>query len=136
MVKFVDANIILRFLTGDAPDQAARCLALFEAAERGDEELTTCEAVLAEVVYVLSSPRLYHLERQRIRDLLLPILTLKGLRLASRQLYQDALNLYATSSLDFEDALALAHMRVAGIREIVSYDRHFDGLEGIARLEP
>jgi len=135
-MMFLDANVILRFLTNDHPDKAQRCLALFEQADSGAVQLTTSEAIIAEVVYVLSSPRLYHVPRDRIRELLLPIIDLRGLKVTSRQLYHDALDLYASRNLDFEDALALAHMRELGIAEITSYARHFDDLEGVRRVEP
>jgi len=133
---FLDANIILRFLTRDDPAKAERCFELFQRADRGEVELTTSESVLAEVVCVLSSPRLYHLAPERIRDLLLPILNLRGLKLSSRQLYRRALAIYAASHIDFEDALTVAHMERRGINEVLSYDRHFDRVEGVVRQEP
>ena len=136
MMRFLDANIILRYLTRDLPEKAERCLTLFQQADRGEVELITSEAIIAEVVYVLSSPNLYNLSRERIRALLTPILDLKGLKLSSRQLYHHALELYATYHIDFEDALAVAHMRDQGIEEILSYDQHFDRVEDIERIEP
>ena len=135
-MMFLDANIILRFLTNDMPEKAEQCLALFQQVERGEIEATMSESIIAEVVYVLSSARLYNLERDRIRDLLLPIITLRGLKLRSRHLYLHALKLYATQHIDFEDALAVAHMKDQKITEIVSYDKHFDRIEGIQRCEP
>lgn len=133
---FLDANVILRYLTKDLPDKAARCLALFQAADRGEVQLYTSEAIIAEVVYVLSSPRLYNLPRPRIRELLLPVIEIRGLKLTSRQLYHDALDIYASQKVDFEDALAVAHMKAMGMKQIASYDRHFDGFEGVTRVEP
>ena len=108
---FLDTNVILRYLTRDDPAKAERCLALFQKADRREIELTASEAIIAEVVYVLSSPRLYNLPRERIRDLLWPIIAMRGLKLPSRSLYQEALALYAAYKIDFEDALAVAHMR-------------------------
>lgn len=133
---FLDANIILRFLTNDDPEKAQRCLALMQRADRGEVQITTSETVLAEVIYVLSSPRLYNLSPERIRSLLRPILQLRGLRLPSRRLYQRALDIYAAYNVDFEDALTLAHMERRGIDEILSYDRHFDRIQGVRRQEP
>lgn len=136
-MRFLDANIILRYLTDDIPQKAERCLSLFQRADEGEIELTTSETIIAEVVYVLSSPKLYDLAPERIRDLLLPILDLKGLKLpASHHLYHQALELYATQGIDFEDALAVAHMRDKEIDEILSYDQHFDRIESITRVEP
>ena len=67
----------------------------------------------------------------------MPILTLRALRLPQKRVYLRALDLYASSPfLDFEDALAVAHMEQRGIREVLSYDRDFDRVEGITRVEP
>ena len=47
------------------------------------------------------------------------------------------LDVYASfPSLDFEDALAVAHMEQLGISRIVSYDRDFDRVAGVRRTEP
>ena len=78
-MQFVDANVFLRFLTRDDPVKAERVKDLLERAERGEVALLTSESVIAELVFVLSSPRLYNLGRDRIRALLTPILSLKGL---------------------------------------------------------
>lgn len=133
---FLDANVILRYLTRDDPEKAERCLNLFRKADRGEVQLLTSEAIIAEVVYVLSSPNLYHLPPERIRSLLLPIINLKGLKLSPRWLYRRALDIYATHHIDFEDALAIAHMERQGISEIVSYDTLFDRIEAVERREP
>ena len=137
-MKFVDTNIILRYLTRDDEDKAEACYRLFQRADHGEEELFTSEATIAEVVYVLSSTRSpYRLNREDIRARLMPVLTIRGLRLPQKRTCIEALNIYASiSSLDFEDALAVAHMNRLGMTEIMSYDRDFDRIPGIQRLEP
>ncbi len=137
-MKFLDINVILRFLTRDDEEKADACYRLFQRVQRGEEELLTCEAVVTEVVYVLSSPRApYRLSHEEIRGRLVPILTLRGLRLPQKRVYLRALDVYASSPfLDFEDALAVAHMERQGVSEIVSYDRDFDRVAGIKRVEP
>ena len=137
-MRFLDTNVILRYLTRDDDAKAKACYELFQRVQRGEEELTTCEAIVAEVVYVLSSPRLsYRLNHAQIRARLLPILTLRGLKLPHKRVCLRALDLYASSAfLDFEDAVAVAHMEQRSITEIVSYDRDFDRLAGLRRAEP
>ena len=137
-MRFLDTNVILRLLTRDDEAKAEACYELFQRVRRGEEELSTCEAIVTEVVYVLSSPRLrYRLTHEQIRSRLLPILTLRGLKLPQKRVYLRALDLYASSaSLDFEDALAVAHMEQRRITEIVSYDRDFDRVAGLRRIEP
>ena len=136
-MRFLDTNVIIRYLTGDDEEKAEACYRLFQRASRGEEVLMTCEAIVSEVVYVLASPRAgYGLNHQEIRARLTPILTLRGLRIPQKQVYIDALNIYASSSFDFEDALAIAHMQQQGISEIISYHKDFDLLPGIRRIEP
>jgi len=135
-MRFVDTNIFIRHLTRDDPEKAQACYQLFLSAQRNEVALTTCEAVIAEVVYVLSSKQLYNLPREQIRALLYPLLTLRGLKLSGREIYLRALDVYASSDLDFEDAIAVAHMERHQLSEIYSYDRHFDQMSGLTRLEP
>ncbi len=135
-MMFLDTNILLRHLLQDDPEKAQRCFELLQQAEQGEIRLTTSESVIGELVYVLSSPRLYNLPPERIRALLVPIINLRGLRVPTRRLYRRALDLYAAHHIDFEDALNLAHMEKQGIRVILSYDRHYDRIPGITRLEP
>ncbi len=136
MTRFVDTNIFLRHLTGDDPAKAQQCLALFQRAKQNELTLTTSEAVVAEVVYMLSSKKVYHLPREEIRVRLYPLLSLPGLKLPHRRSLLRALDLYAHSLLDFEDALTVAHMERTKLTELYSYDREFDQIEGVRRLEP
>ncbi len=137
-MRFVDTNVFLRYLTRDDEVKAEACYRLFQRAKQGEEELFTCEAIITEVVYVLSSPRApYRLSRSDIRSRLIPLLTLQGLNIPQRHVYVRALDLYSSHpSLDFEDALAVAHMEQQGVTEIVSYDKDFDRVTGLQRTEP
>ena len=137
-MKFLDTNVILRYLTKDDEAKAEACYRLFQRMRHGEEEVLTCEAIISEVVYVLSSHRApYRLSLEEIRGRLMPILTLRGLKLPQKSVYIRALDIYALSArLDFEDALAAAHMERQGITEILSYDKDFDLVAGIQRVEP
>lgn len=134
---FVDANIFVRALTNDDPVRAQACVDLLRRVDRAETEIVTCEAVITEVVYVLSSRSRYGLSHEEIRSRLAPLLRMRGLRLPGKQIYLEALDLYASHpSLDFEDTLCVAQMRHLGIDEILSYDRDFERLPDIARVEP
>ena len=136
-MQFVDTNVFLRHLTGDDPKKARACFELLQRANRKEILLTTSEAVIAEIVYVLSSSRqIYTLSREEIRARLYPILSIPGLKLAHRKLYLRALDLYAAYPLDFEDAVIVAQMERQRIKELLSYDREFDRIATIVRLEP
>ena len=137
-MNFLDTNVILRYLTKDDESKAEACYELFEQVRRGNVQLFTCEAVVTEVVYVLSSPRLsYQLSRAEIRARLLPILSMQGLTIPNKPIYIRAPDVYvAHPQLDIEDAIAVAYMERIGVTQIVSYDRDFDRVEGIERIEP
>ena len=135
-MPFIDANVFIRYLTRDDPKKAEACFALFQKAKRDEIALVTTEAVIAEVVYVLSSKQLYDLPRGTIRDLLYPLLLLPGLKLAQRKTYLRALDVYASYNVDFEDALIVAQMERQKETELYSYDRDFDQVPGITRIEP
>ena len=133
---FLDTNIILRYLLRDDEPKAQRCLELLEKAERREIILHTTDLVIAETVWVLESPSTYNLPKDRIRDLLLPIILLPGLRLTDKRLYRRIFDLYVNQDIDFIDAYNVAHLEKWGLRQIYSYDLDFDRISGITRLEP
>ncbi len=136
-MQFVDTNVFLRHLTGDDPQKAKACFELFQKADRNEITLTTSEAVIAEIVYILSSSRqIYTLGREGIRARLYPLLSLRGLKIINRKQYLRALDLYASYALDFEDAVTIARMERQGIKEVISYDRDFDQVPSVKRVEP
>lgn len=133
--QFVDTNIFLRYLTQD-PQRYKACLALFKRAEQNEAHLVTSEAIIAEIVFVLSSPKHYKHSRQQIQLALSRLLLLPGLKVPNRNLYLRALAFYAKNRLDFEDCLTIAYMEQANIRQLYSYDRGFDQVDGVERTEP
>ncbi len=136
-MKFVDTNIFIRFFAADDEKKSEACFRLFQRVQKGEESIATTEAIVAEVVYVLSSPSLYSLSHEEIAARLAPVLSLRGLLLRHKRTYLRALDLYAAHRfLDFEDALAVAHMERQHISEIVTYDRDFDRVPGVKRSEP
>ncbi len=133
---FLDTDIFLRYLTRDDPDKSQACLALLQRIQAG-EEATTSEVVLAEVVFVLSSPRQYTLNHADVSARLRPVLLLRGLKVPNKRRLLRALDLYATYiQLDFEDCLTAAQIEQQGIARLMSYDRGFDRVPGILREEP
>ena len=136
-MEFLDTNVIIRYLTGDNAEQAQRAYHLFQQVEAGKRLITTCEAVLAEVVYVLSSKVLYNLDRNEIRTHLRTIITLRGLRLSHKTTYLQALDLYVEHPyLSFVDALCAAQAQRTHSSHILSFDRDFDRVPGLMRREP
>jgi len=136
-VRFVDSNIFLRYLAAGDPAKSRACFDLFQRVQAGKEAVTTCEAVVTEVAYVLRSAAHYGLMPDEIGARLRPILSLRGLKLAQKGTYIRALDLWASyPAVDFEDVLSVAHMERQGLDEILSYDKDFDRIAGVRRFEP
>ncbi len=131
-VFWVDANVLLRFLTGEPPQLAARALRLMQRAEQGEITLRLSPIVVAEVVWVLSS--FYRYSRAQIADILLPLIASDGIALDELQQVTAALNLMASANVDFIDAYLAEVARKTG-EIIVSFDRDFKRL-GISWIEP
>jgi predicted nucleic acid-binding protein len=66
---FVDTDVIIRLLTGDDPAKQASAAALFEQVESGTLDLTAPDTVVADAVFVLSSPRLHRRSRPEVAAL-------------------------------------------------------------------
>lgn len=140
-MRFLDADIFLRALVEPLTDidkaKFAACTALLERLALGLEEARTAEAIVTEVSYVLRSRAQYHLPPAEIAARLRPILTIRGLRLSKKRTFLRALDLWeAHPSLDFEDVLIIAHMEHFGDTELLSYERDFDQIESVRRIEP
>ena len=139
-MEYLDTNILVRYLTKDDPGKAARAYALLQEVEQGERIVAMTEAVFAEVVFVLSSKRLYHIPRAEIVQRFLPVVMLKGLRMgckpSEKQIYTDALYLYETTPLDIADVLTVARMRYEGVQTVISFDTDFDRFPDITRKEP
>jgi predicted nucleic acid-binding protein len=132
--RFLDTNILLRYLTRDDPAKAVRALALLQRVERGEEKVVISPLVVFETVFTLQHS--YKVPRRQIQASMGDLLSLPGIALSHKQLYLRALELYATTNLSFTDAYTATSMLARGIPEIYSWDTDFDHVPGITRLEP
>ncbi|MDO8451481.1 MAG: PIN domain-containing protein [bacterium] len=133
---YVDTDVLMRFLTGDDVRKQKASADLFEDVARGKLILKAPDTVIADTVFVLSSPRLYNLPRTQIRDILTTLLRIPNFKVENKQSLLDALDLYAGSNLDFGDALLITFIRKSNDKKVYSYDHDFDRIPGITRIEP
>jgi predicted nucleic acid-binding protein len=131
---FVDANVILRYLTGDPPDMAEASLKTFSAAQKGEISLILIPITVAEVVWVLES--FYGYPKDRIAATITEFLHSDGLEVMDLDILIQALSFYDEKNIDFADALLSASALNPGPNLIYSFDRHFDRIAEITRLEP
>lgn len=133
---FIDTNVIVGYLAGDDLTKQAAAAELFDRIERGELRVIATDTIIADCVFVLSSPRLYNLPRMEIADLLLAIVEQSGFQIRDRQTIVHALRLYGYANIKFDDAYIIAAMTAAGSRTLYSWDRGFDRVDDIERIEP
>lgn len=132
----IDTDVIIRLLTGDDVEKQQRARALFKRIEAGEVTVVAPVTVIADCFYVLTSPSLYHLPKTEAVGLLRPILRLPHFRVVNRKLVLRAFDLCITANLSFGDAYIVATMEQMGSDILYSFDRGFDRLRVITRLEP
>lgn len=101
----IDANVLVRFLTGDHPEQSARARALFER-----EEIFVATTVLLEAEWVLRSA--YGFGREAVGAALRAVAGLPRVRVEDPGRLAEALD-RAAAGFDFADALHLATPQAA-----------------------
>jgi predicted nucleic acid-binding protein len=139
-VIFVDANYFLRLLTDPVTPEdrqmAHEAAALFRAARSGAKEITTSEAIFAEVAFLLTSPRVYGMSPATAAPRLRRVLRLRGFHAPLKDIWEEAIDLWESSPrLGFVDALAVAHAR-QGTFELATFDSDFDRIPGLVRYRP
>ena len=130
MSVFVDTNLLVRHLTGDPPEQAARATRFLAAAD----ELLLADLVLAETVYVLES--FYEVRRARVAELVRAIIAFPTMVVLDPAMLLRALEVYETDRLDFAEAYLVAQAERSGIGVIASFDKAIDRVTTVQRLEP
>jgi predicted nucleic acid-binding protein len=131
-VYWVDANVLLRFLTGEPEEMAARSERLLQRAKSGEVLLRVHPVVVAETVWVLQS--FYGHSRKDIAGALVPLLTEHGLKVEGSRVLVSTLESMAENNVDFADAL-LAESARAHEEGVASFDEDFRKLD-VDRYEP
>lgn len=130
MTAIVDTNILVRHVTDDPPDQARRATRSLESSE----EFILTDLVFAEMVYVLESN--YGYTRDGVFVDALSVLAMPSLLAPGHELLIRALRLYHASGLDFADAYVAALAEASDVNPVISFDRDFDRIPTIERVEP
>jgi predicted nucleic acid-binding protein len=133
-MRFLDTNILLRYFTRDDEEKARKALALLQRIEKGEEKVETSLPVIFETIFTLKKQ--YKMPLPQIKKLLLPILRSRGLRLPSKTLCITALDLFVERNISYADAFNAVYMQSKGMTEVFSWDKDFDHIEGITRIEP
>lgn len=128
--SLIDANVILRYLLGDHPDQSPSSARFMEEVERGEKEVYLHDVVIAEVVWTLE--KFYKVPKEEISHVLSELISMRGISVSDRIVLLKALQIYAGKNVDFVDALLGAISIERGV-EVVSFDRDFRRMGVVVR---
>jgi predicted nucleic acid-binding protein len=127
---FVDTNILVRHLTGDPPELAARATAYLAA----ETELLLTDLIAAETVYVLES--FYEAPRAEVAEAVRALVALDSVICVDPALLLRATEVYETDRIDFAEAYLVACAESTGVGTIASFDRSLDRVHTVDRVEP
>jgi len=130
MTAFVDTNILVRHLTGDPPEMAARATAYL----RSETGLLLTDLVAAETVYVLES--FYEAPRDQVAQAMRSLLGLDTVSCVDSALLLRAIEVYETDRIDFAEAYLVACAESTGVGRVASFDRSLDRVSTVERIEP
>lgn len=90
--------------------------------------------MIFETVFLLEKS--YQLTKTEVREKLTAILALQGLHLAEKRLCLEGLDEFVNQNISYADAYNAAWPRQAGIVDVYSWDREYERLAGLRRIEP
>lgn len=117
----LDTNVLVRYLTQDDPDQAARATRVVEQELTEDAPGFIGLVVLVETVWVLQ--RLYRASAEEIRETVTDLLGSRAIVVENRDVVARALALSKQNSCGFADAVIAASAFNAGCDQVISFDR-------------
>src|SRR5687767_9017171 len=133
----IDTSVIIRLVSGDDPTKQAASVQLFKAVEQGTLTVIAPDTMIADAVYVLTSPRTYRMARPVVAAALTRLVRLPSFKVQNRRAVLRALELFGTTTgLDFGDAMIVAVMEQQKSSTLYSYDHDFDAFSWITRQEP
>ena len=135
LLPLLDTNPIVRHVVGDHLDHTPRATAMFERIARSELRVRTTDTVIFEAIFTLE--KLYKITRTAIRDALLAILRLPDVVLPGKVHYERVFDLWLQHRpLSFADCYHAAMVKRGAASAIISFDRGFDRLATVTRIEP
>ncbi len=129
------ANIILRHVLKDLPEQAQQVDRILAHAAEGSLKLLIPEPVVSDLVFVLSYMKV---PKPEIVEVVRGWVNLPGIQLLGMDLLvvETALDLFVEKKIKWSDALIAAKMLKWGFSKICTFDKHFIRVPGLTRIDP
>ena len=111
-MTLIDANVILRYLLNDIPEQADKAESVIK---RG---AFTLPEIIAEVVYVLT--KLYKVPRNEIKSIVAPFLD--EIEIQNKEVIVNALSIFSETAFDFVDCIIISRKKLLN-ENVFTFDK-------------
>ncbi len=119
----LDSNLIIRIITNDDLLLTTSAKQIFEKAKQGEFKLTITPMVVAECLYVLTSKNLYKISRDKAVVAMQVIFNQKNIYIQESKIIIQAIELFATTKLDFADCYLISKKEMDNFDGIYSFDK-------------
>lgn len=114
-LKYLDTNIILRYLLQDYRDLSQEASVVIE-----NNNIFITNEVLAEVVYVLN--KTYKIDKEELSQTLIAFLHNENIYLLSKEVAVTALEYFREKNIDFVDCLLCSYSKISNY-DVISFDK-------------
>lgn len=133
MKVFLDTNVWLRYLLQDN-EQSESCTRLFELIDTGHIQPYTSSTVFLEIYFVMTSPRLYAVEKNEILKDLQKLMSLRNLTIIEASDIKRAVDLSLKQRLKLADALIVTQVPQKVV--LCTYDNELKKIQGTQVINP
>jgi predicted nucleic acid-binding protein len=130
----LDTSVLLRHLLDDHEEHSPRATALLRKIEAGDFKVELPITVLFETTYTMQ--KTYGLAKGQILEHLEALLDLRGLTLSEPEISRRTVELFRLHNISFADAYHAALTERLKPPQILAFDRGFDRIKTVERIEP
>lgn len=125
----LDSDVIVRYLTNDDPAKSRR----FEKFLESKEKVVVTDVTFAEVYWTLKS--FYKFEKNKILDSLEALIN-TPLIVSNLKILQNTVSFLRGRNVSFVDAYNASYSIIKDDSRIMSFDKGFDKIPELNRLEP
>ena len=121
-MKFIDTNILVRYLLGDVPSQSEFIIDLFDQTLISQESLFILNEVLVELNYVLLKH--YQIDKKIVIEMIKQVLDLGFISLVEKSGidFDKVLNHYEQFNISIEDCMYLQYS-IENNLELITFDK-------------
>ena len=129
----IAANIFLELLLEQK--NSGRCRTFMNKTAKGEINAVVSDFTIDSVILVMSN---HKVSKEEMKEFINKLINSKGIAIYSVSMRDrlQAINIMGRYGLDYEDSVILQTALSTKSKEIMSFDRHFDKISGIKRIEP